>query len=567
MEKVVKIKLIITTIVICVVLTFLAIALVNKYTPSETMRPLDDYYDVAPGEAVIILETDISEERALIRENGIYFSWELVTNLLNDEFYLDEEEQLLSYALPEELLRAEEGKNYYYRNDEVCPTDAPVYFKEGDRYYLSAEFVEMLSNMTFQFYENPNRVVVQYQWIDFLFYDAKEVAAVRFEPDIKSDILLYVPAGEKLYYIGGTGNSGSSFIKVMTRDGIFGYVQKKFLSDSYYDAMQSTYTEPVYTPTTLGEKVRLGWHLITVPKANDNLDRVLEKATTMNVISPTWYSLSDTDGNISSLADQEYVRKAHEKGLQVWALIDNFTPDVSTYDVLSSSAARATLIDTMMQEAERYGFDGWNIDFETLSSKTGPHYVQFLKELSIRCREKGLILSVDNHVPAPYNAFYDLGTQGKVVDYVIIMAYDEHYKGSETAGSVASIGFVKKAVNDTLASVPRERIVMGIPFYARLWYQKLVDGQKVLSSDALTMKGAQDALERNGVTPKWDEETGQNYAEYEIDGLLHQIWLEDEDSLTERLKVFSDADVAGIAAWQLGLETEEIWPLIETYIH
>lgn len=566
MEKIVRIKLMITAIAICVAVTFLAVALVNKYTPSETMRSLDNYYDTAPDEAVLLLETEISEERALLRENSVYFSWNLVAALLNDDFYLDEAEGLLSYALPMELLRVPEGETYYYTNGEVCEFGHTIFFKENEQYYLSADFVALVSNMTYQLYENPNRVVVHYQWTDFLYYDTKEEAAVRFEPDIKSDILRNVPAGEKLYYISGTVSRGSSFVKIMTEDGIFGYVQKKFLSDSYYDVMQSSYIEPEYTHIALDEPVRLGWHQVTVQKANGNLEQVAANAAGMNVISPTWYRLTDTKGSISSLAEESYVKKAHQMGLQVWALIDNFDSGVSTYELFSSSAARDALIDNMMQEAKRYGFDGWNIDFETLASKTGPHYVQFIKELSIRCRMEGLVLSIDNHVPATYNAFYDLETQGKVADYVIIMAYDEHYSGSDTAGSVASIGFLKRAVNNTLASVPKERIVMGIPFYTRLWAEQETDGVVHLSSEALTMNGAADVLERNQVQAEWNEETAQNYAEFEQDGITYKIWLEDEDSLRERLTVISEADLAGIAAWRLGFETKEIWPIIEEYI-
>lgn len=566
MEKIVRIKLMITAIAICVAVTFLAVALVNKYTPSETMRSLDNYYDTAPDEAVLLLETEISEERALLRENRVYFSWNLVASLLNDDFYLDEAEGLLSYALPMELLRVPEGETYYYTNGEVCEFGHTVFFKDNGQYYLSAEFVALVSNVTYQLYENPNRVVVHYQWTEFLYYDTKEEAAVRFEPDIKSDILRNVPAGEKLYYISGTVSRGSSFIKIMTEDGIFGYVQKKFLSDSYYDAMQSAYIEPEYTHIALNEPVRLGWHQVTVQKANGNLEQVAANAASMNVISPTWYRLTDTKGSISSLAEEAYVKKAHQMGLQVWALIDNFDSSVSTYELFSSSAARDALIDNMMQEAKRYGFDGWNIDFETLASKTGPHYVQFIKELSIRCRMEGLVLSIDNHVPATYNAFYDLETQGKVADYVIIMAYDEHYSGSDTAGSVASIGFLKRAVNNTLASVPKERIVMGIPFYTRLWAEQETDGVLHLSSEALTMNGAAEILKQNEAEAEWNEETSQNYAEFEKDGITYKVWLEDEDSLRKRLEVISEADLAGVAAWRLGFETKEIWPIIEEYI-
>lgn len=565
MEKAFKIKLIFSTIVICGVITILALALVNKYTPSETMRTLDNYYEVASDEAVVLFENEIYGERALLRDGGIYLTLNTIDSVLNDEFYVDEEEQLLIYTLPEEIIRVEEGQALYYRNAEEVLLSHPAFLNLGGVYYLSLEFTQLFSNMSYAFYENPNRVVIHHQWIDFLYYDTVIAdAPIRVEPDIKSDILRLVPAGEKLYYIGGTGTGGKSFLKVMTQDGIYGYIQNKYLGESYYDALQSTYIEPEYTHITMEEKVMLGWQQVTVPKANDNLEQLAETAKEMNVVSPTWYRLADTEGNLTSLADAGYVERAHQLGLQVWALIDNFDANVSTYDLLASSSARSALIENMMQEAAVYGFDGWNIDFETLTSATGPHYIQFIKELSVHCRKAGIVLSVDNYVPASYNDFYDLTSQGKVVDYVIIMAYDEHYSGSKEAGSVASLNFLKKAVNDTLAKMPRERIVMAIPFYTRLWAE---DESGKLSSEALTMNGAKDVLERNKVKAEWDTVTGQNYAEYKADGTTYKIWLEDTESLHERLKVIAGANVAGVAAWRLGFETEEIWPIIDAYMN
>ncbi|MBQ8634199.1 MAG: hypothetical protein IJ420_11400 [Lachnospiraceae bacterium] len=568
MEKSLKIKIIVSTILICGIITFLGFKLVDKYTPSETMRALDNYYDVAPDEAVVLLENEIYAERALLRDGGIYLTLDTVDSLFNDGFYLDEAEQLLSYTLPEELIRVEAGKSYYYSNKETKELPHPAFLNLEGVYYLSLDFTAMVSDLTYAFYENPNRVVIHHQWIDFLYYDTIEAdTPIRFEPDIKSDILRLVPAGEKLYYIGGTGTGSRVFLKVMTQDGIYGYVQKKYLGESYYDALQSVYTEPEYTHITMEEKVKLGWQQVTVAKANDNLEQLAENAKEMNVISPTWYRLTDTEGNISSLADESYIQRAHDLGLQVWALIDNFDQNVSTYDLLVSSASRAVLIDTMMEEASKYGFDGWNIDFETLESKTGPHYIQFIKELSVRCRQEGIVLSVDNYVPASYNEFYDLEAQGKVVDYVIIMAYDEHYSGSESAGSVASLGFLKNAVKGTLKKMPKERIVMAIPFYTRLWTEQEADGVVKLSSEALTMNGAKDVLSRNKVTAQYDEASGQNYAEYMKNGITYKIWMEDMDSLHERLKVIAGADVAGVAAWRLGFETEQVWPVIEAYMN
>jgi len=563
MEKILKIKLIISAVVVCILVTVLGLALVEKYTPSETMRALDGYYDVAEDEAVVILENEIySEEHALLRDGGIYLSFAMVKEFFTDKFYLDEEEGVLSYVRPGELIRVEVNQSSYYINEELIPTEQVVLWRAEEVYYVSLAFVSEYADMQYVLYENPNRVVINYHRVEYLYYDTMEETPLRVEPDIKSDILMRFPANERLYYIAGTGSGGSSFIKVMAPNGIYGYVQNKYLGESYHMAMDSSYSEPEGEHSLLEAPVLLGWHQVTVPKANDNLEQVVEHATGLNVISPTWYRLTDTQGGISSLADAGYVERAHAMGLQVWALIDNFDSSVDTYELLSSTAARTALIENMMQEAATYGFDGWNLDFETLASKTGVHYVQFIKELSVRCRKEGIILSVDNYVPAAYNAFYGIEEQGRFADYVIIMAYDEHYSGGNKAGSVASIGFLKKAVKDTLAMVPKEQIVMGVPFYTRLWAEK----EGSLSSEALTMNGAADVLKRRKIEAKWNEETAQNYAEYEENGATYKIWLEDVHSIDERMKVIDGAQLAGVAAWRLGYETEEIWPIIQHYL-
>ena len=566
MDKSMKIKIIGSAILTCMVIVALTLAMIKKYTPNDSMMALNEYYVVDDTEAIVILETTTHEERAVLADGSIYLRYETVKELLNSNFYLDEQEETLSLALPTELIRIYEGDTVYFVNGEEKKLAAPAFRKLGKDYYLSTEFIALFSNVEFEYYSNPNRLVVHYQWVDFLYFDTVEEAPLRVEPDIKSEILVKLPAAAKLYYIGGTGTGGKSFIKVMTQDGIYGYVQRKFLSESYYAALESSYQWPEYTHITMKDKVRLGWHQVTVPEANAKLETMLEGTKGLNVISPTWYRLTDEEGGISSLADVNYVEQAHQKGLKVWALVDNFDKNVSTFEILSSTAARTKLIENLMQEAETYGFDGLNIDFETLTTATGVHFIQFLKELSVQCRNRGLVLSVDNYVPAPYNEFYDLKTQGEVVDYVIIMAYDEHYSGSAEAGSVASLHFVKDALNNTISKVSRERIIMGIPFYTRLWKETEQDGQSRLSSEALTMAGAESVLAQNDVKASWDEVTAQNYVEYEKDGTVYKMWMEDEDSLTEKLRLISGANVAGVAAWRLGYEKEGIWPLIDFFI-
>ena len=174
------------------------------------------------------------------------------------------------------------------------------------------------------------------------------------------------------------------------------------------------------------------------------------------------------------------------------------------------------------------------------------------------------MLSVDNYVPAPYNKYYDREEQGKIVDYIIVMAYDEYYSGSDVAGPVASIGFVKDAIRNTLEEVPREKTIIAVPFYSRLW-KETVDGD--VTSESLSMTPARNVFTDNGIEPQWNETYGSYYGEYEKDDALYKIWLEDAKSIEEKMKAIYEANVAGIAAWKLGLEKEEIWNVIIKYLN
>ena len=225
--------------------------------------------------------------------------------------------------------------------------------------------------------------------------------------------------------------------------------------------------------------------------------------------------------------------------------------------------------------------DGINLDFELISSKCGVHYIQFVRELSVKCRENNLVLSVDNYVPKPYNTQYDLKEQAAVADYVFIMAYDEHTDGSNEAGSVASISYLENGVTDALKLVPKEKLVAAIPFFTRLWKEtpkteeelaaeagtEAADYPNSVSSQALGMDEAAQAVQNAGVTAQWDDETKQNYAKWEADGSTYRIWLEDMQSLEEKMTVIRQNELAGVAEWSLGRENSGVWDLILQYLN
>ena len=345
--------------------------------------------------------------------------------------------------------------------------------------------------------------------------------------------------------------------QVATDDGYIGYIDKKKVGKASETTFERNFEREQYSYLTMDEKVNMVWHQVTSTDANAYFADATANMTGVNVISPTWFYLTDTSGNIASIASADYVAQAHEKGLKVWGLIDNFTQDVSTTETLSSTAARQNIISQLIQAATGVGMDGINVDFESLSEDVGIHFLEFLRELSIECHKNNLVLSVDNPVPEDFTSHYDRAEQGRVVDYVIIMGYDEHYVGSD-AGSVASLPWVEQGVQDTLAEVPAERVINAVPFYTRLW--RTTGGN--VTSEAIGMDQAQQVIAENNVETYWDKTTSQNYGTYDIDNSTYQIWLEDSQSIAEKVKLVSKYNLAGVSAWKLGFENSGIWQVI-----
>ena len=554
--------------VLVVIVIAVSAILIKRFTPSREVMPLEEYYQAEEGDVLVMLHDQYCEETAKLIDGQIYFRFDMVQELFNHRFYWDENENILSYTTPTEIIRAEVGSQDYTVNMNKTTAQYQIVKTQGDAVYLAAEFVKQYSDMDYQFYEDPDRVTVQYEWKDYLYADVRRATQLRTEPDIKSPILRELETGEKLLYVdAATEQEQNGFVKVMTADGIIGYVQTRALTDSYYETLESDFEAPVYTSIQRDYTINMVWHQVTNQSANDNVMSLLENTKGITAISPTWFRIASVDGTLSSLASESYVARMKEQGIEVWALVDDFRPDVDTFEVLSYTARRERLVNDSIASAIKYGLNGINIDFESLDVETGPHYIQFLRELSVKCRTNGIVLSVDNYVPASYNAFYDREEQGEIVDYVIIMGYDEHHSRSETAGSVASIGYTREALENTLEEVPAEKIIMGIPFYTRLWREATIDGVTSLSSEALSMASAESVIEQYGAEPVWDEETGQYYIEYERDGAVYKMWQEEERSIEEKMKVIHDAQIAGVAAWRLGYETPEIWNVILRYVN
>lgn len=517
---------------------------INKLIPTSKQMDLTEYYGQnADGEASLVAGTQKLEQKALISGDEVYIPLDVVNGYLNQRYYWDSANKKILYATPTSLT-------------EEAASDQPggnVWLKEST-VYLKLDYVKKYTDIDSYIYKDPARIAIQYKFSNVQTVIVKKDTVIRYRGGIKSKILTKTAKDTVLRLM----NEGEDWDQVATDDGYIGYIQKKKVSAADTTDYKRSFKAEAYSYFTMDEPVNLAWHQVTSTDANNYFADTTQNMTGVNVISPTWFSVSDNDGNVSSLASGEYVMQAHEKGLKVWGLVDNFSENMSTTMVLSNTAARQNLENQLVTYALKAGLDGINVDFESLSEDVGIHFLQFLRELSIQCHENNLVLSVDNPVPEDFTSHYDRAEQGKVVDYVIIMGYDEHYVGSD-AGSVASLPWVEQGVKDTLAEVPAKRTILAIPFYTRLW--KTTDGG-ALTSEAIGMDQAQQAISDNGAETYWDKTTSQNYGTYEGDGATYQIWLEDSKSIAEKVKLIPKYKLAGVAEWKLGFENSGIWSVI-----
>jgi len=501
---------------------------------------------------IILNDTCVTDIRAYNENGKIYLPFEFVKTELNDWFYHDENEKLVLYTTPEGTDLIEEGDDAKEINGTFCLSSSLV------RKYTDIDYREYIDNE------------VPYIFIRSVFgkYSSASIArktGLYVNDDKKSDVSAVLEAGDQVRIL----EAGNEWAKAEISDGLTGFVLVKDLKDykDLEDEKPGNVPEMTFPSTSFNEKVILGWHQLMNSDANNLVGDIIANDTAINVLSPTWYSLSDTNGSLKDISSSSYVEAAHNAGKKVWVVIDNFntegfSPSADTYEVLSYTSKRQLITESLIASVRACGADGINVDFEELSGETGVHFAQFVKELSVASHDAGLIFSVDNYVPEDYSQHYHREVQGKVCDFVIIMGYDEHNASSTEAGPVASLGFVENGIDKTLQDVDASKVINGLPFYTRIWE---TSNGVVKSTQALSMTESATLLENHGVSPTWDDEAGCNYGEFEMQGSLWKVWLEDEESLAAKLSIMSTKGLAGAAFWKLGLESSTVWDDISAY--
>lgn len=532
--------------------------LMNRYKPGTEYMSGMEYFNLTDENSVALIQNGaLLDQQAALIGGEPYAVYTYVESRLNSCFYWDEETNGI-------LLTTTDGVQTLLPGDTaVCKTPGgqPAVQQESDgTIYLSLDVVKAYTDFDYAYYSNPGRVVIRNEWDGMQQATVEaDTAQVRQKGGIKSLILTDVQKGDTLLYLENLDN----WCKVMTEDGYTGYIRTEDIS-APQNVEARTAQKDSYERITRDHKINLVWHQSTSTESNDAMTEMTAEMTGVNVISPTWFSVTDETGTISSLASADYVQKAHEAGREVWGLIDNFNEAFDETTDLAFASVRRKIIEQLLAEAASCGMDGINVDFENLKEAGIPHYLQFLRELTSAAHAQNLVVSVDTPVPQSYTMYYQRGEQARFVDYMIVMAYDEHFAGSEEAGSVSSLPFVQKAVEEMTKVMPADQVICGIPFYTRVWTETF--GQSAITSEVLGMDGAKSYAEQNQMTENWDAALGQNVATVETADARYTIWMEDEQSIEEKLKVIQDADLAGVAEWKLGFERVDVWSLISSYI-
>ena len=563
-KKAAPVLAIVLLIVIVAGIGFLT-RVIKKYTPSSEVMSSQEYFGLDhEGEAAIVVGSEILPYKGKILNEVAYVDYQAVKEVLNDYFYWDSENNTMLYTMPTDVVQIPAGSNSYTADGKTQSLNYNIVLIDGTETYIALDFVKQYTDISYEMFHDPDRIVINNEWGDMTVASIRKAGKVRSLGGIKSPILREVEKNEVVRIL----EPMEDWTKILTQDGYIGYIKNDRLVKERTETRTSDFVAPEYTNIQKDYKINLVWHQTTSMDANYNIIYDIANVKKVNTISPTWFSIASNDGTLDSLALADYVDTAHSNHMEVWPLVDNFSENIDFTAVMNSTSARNKIENQLIAAAIEYSFDGINVDFENISEDAADGYIQFMRELSVMCRKNGIVLSVDVPVPMDFTAHYNRKALGEVCDYVMIMGYDEHYAGSEEAGSVASLSFEEEGIQNTLQEVSAEKVVSGIPFYTRLWCTTTnEDGTTTVTSEAMGMNQAQQTLENNQVEASWDETTGQNYAQFDGEnGELYQIWLEDTESLTRKLELIKNYDLGGVAEWKLGLEDDSVWDLIAKYV-
>lgn len=522
---------------------------------TEEVDPITYFSEFTPGQLNLVFEDKrIEGIEPVIEIEGIsYLAQDFVKQYIDDAVFYDAQEGVLTITTVNEVVRMTRGSNEVNRNGKSSQMNEPLLEKDGVA-YISEHYLEDRYNVAIE------------RGVDGRLYKVSDLAtkkqiaevkvrksALRTHPDHKMAIIDRVKKGHEVIVY----SVQNGYARVRNENGMIGFIKEKDIEIvGETEVIEDKVYEPLSSKNPLNEKVKLVWDQLAVRTAGNWNSTKYTQIKGANVISPTWFEFEDSEGNLVNRGSKEYVDRAHSKGLQVWGLLNhNFLEPQLTKIILTSTSRRQHVIDQLLNYADVYHLDGINIDIENIQPEFSEEWVQFMRELYPQAKGKGLTVSVDVYMPSAWSGHYERTKIAEVVDYFIIMAYDEHWSGSKQAGPVASLPWVSQGLQLTLEEVPKEKLVLGMPTFSRMW----AETDTGLETRAYGMEEVKRRMNELGIETILDEYTGQLYGEKLVNGKLYKVWLEDAKTIAKRVELIEQHDLEGYAIWRLGLETPDVW--------
>jgi len=517
-----------------------------------------------PNEVHFVVEGSIvKEDYSLLLENGqLLFPIEAVRKYIDPKVHWDENASKVVFTTKDKVLIMKTGKLTAMVNSRPVDVNIPVRLVEG-KPYIPIQVLDTMFGIELQWIEKNNVAILDYK------KNTVQVAVVQkdnrimrlepalWSPAVKKDI----DKGEILRIFG----EHEKWYKVRSEDGFIGYIERKHVKTELI-ASGTDITEPSDSSVAWKPeqgKINMTWEY--VGSKNPDISG-LKSINGLDVVSPTWFNIVDKQGTVVNKADNGYVKWAHNNGYKVWALVGNGSDPEVTHGFLNNTDTREKIYQQLLIYAELYGLDGINIDFENIYLKDKDMLTQFMRELTPLLKEQGLVVSIDvtfRSASENWSMCYDREALAGIVDYIAVMAYDQHWAASPVAGSVAEFGWVESNLKRILEQVPNEKVLLGLPFYTRVWKEETVNGKVKVSSSAVSMGSVEKILSERKPEVVWDEESGQHYVEYKVGKVTHKIWIEDEKSINLKTSLVHKYDLAGAASWRKGFESEDIWVVLQ----
>ena len=494
-------------------------------------------------------DKDIDKDDFCIEDGMIYLSLDYIKEYLDKGIEYDEStgEVKINNNHANKILKLNEYEAKF--NSGTIDLRAPVIEKNG-KIMLPIEAFIYDYDVRLRYNKDIRLLLLDYRDKEYDLTKTTSETLLRESASKRSPIIKKLPQGEELYVYEEKGK----FYKVRMPEGYAGYVLKKDLDENFEKvSLKST------SKNTSDGPINLTWDYTYAEHSEDKINQIKD-IKGLDVIIPTWFSIRNGNGDMIDRGNQNYIKKYKDLGIDVWAYLDNsFDPNI-THEALSNENTRKKVINKTLELCKKYGMKGINIDFEHTKIDDRDYITDFVREFRQAAGDDFIItVDVTPQISADVTKEpYDRKALAEIADYMVVMAYDQHWGSSDKAGSVAQYKWVEGSVNVLFRNIPNKKMILGVPLYTRIWKEA---GGKV-TSKTISMDEVARIIAAIGLKPVWDKESQQNYIEYQENNADYKIWIEDANSLDKKVSLVNKYNLAGVGSWRLGFETPNIWDVI-----